>query len=134
MKTTITIFLVLFSTLTSSYFCQSVNTKEYLKTTNVLWSICNDFKKVKDSEDPEKDRNSIIPILKKNIESAKKESSSLISKQPNDTDIKKLDMWIKVLDKSYVSLTGDKWNSEPTWQLGFVLVEMDLEDFVNNKL
>lgn len=134
MKTTITIFLVLFSTLTSSYFCQSVNTKEYLKTTNVLWSICNDFRKVKNSEDPEKDRNSIIPILKKNIESAKKESSSLISKQLNDTDVKKLDMWIKVLDKSYVSLTGDKWNSEPTWQLGFVLVEMDLEDFVNNKL
>lgn len=58
----------------------------------------------------------------------------LLSKYPNDEDVKKLDLWIKAIEKSYENLNSDKWKSEPIWQLGFTLIEMDLKDFVNKKL
>lgn len=134
MKTAVTIFLILLSSLTSSFFCQSTNTKEYLKASNNLWNICYDFRIIKDSEDSNTDRNSALPTIKKNIENAKKEYGLLSSKFPNDPDVKKLDTWIKTVESCYVSLKGEKWQTEPVWQLGFSLIEMDLKDFVNNKL
>lgn len=134
MKTTVTIFLVLLSSFTSSLFCQSTITKEYLMATNNLWNICYDFRIIKDSEDSNTDRNSALLTIKMNIENAKKEYSLLSSKFPNDPDMKKLDAWIKTVENCYVSLKGEKWQTEPVWQLGVSLIEMDLKDFVNNNL
>lgn len=132
MKTTITIFLILLSSFISSLFCQITSTREYLKASNNLWNICYDFRIIKDSEDLNTDRNSALPTIKRNIENAKKEYSLLSAKFPNDPSVKKLDTWIKTVEGCYVSLKGDKWQTEPVWQLGFSLVEMDLKDFVNN--
>lgn len=134
MKTTVAIFLVLLSSFTSSLFCQSTSTKEYLMATNNLWNICYDFRIIKDSEDSNMDRNSALPTIKRNIENAKKEYVLLSSKFPSDPDVKKLDTWIKTVESCYVSLKGEKWQTEPVWQLGFSLIEMDLKDFVNNNL
>lgn len=134
MKTTVTIFLILLSSFTSSLFSQSTSTKEYLMATNNLWNICYDFRIIKDSEDSNTDRNSSLPTIKRNIETAKKEYGLLSSKFPNDPDVKKLDTWIKTVESCYVSLKGEKWETEPIWQLGFSLIEMDLKDFVNGKL
>ncbi|MBW8522162.1 hypothetical protein K0U91_06735 [Chryseobacterium chendengshani] len=134
MKTTVTIFLVLLSSFASSLFCQSTSTKEYLKATNNLWNICYDFRIIKDSEESNTDRNSALPTIKRNVENAKKEYGLLSSKFPNDPDVKKLDTWIKTVESCYVSLKGEKWQTEPVWQLGFSLIEMDLKDFVNDNL
>ena len=102
--------------------------------TNNLWNICYDFRIIKDSEDSNTDRNSALLTIKMNIENAKKEYSLLSSKFPNDPDMKKLDAWIKTVENCYVSLKGEKWQTEPVWQLGVSLIEMDLKDFVNNNL
>jgi len=134
MKTTIAIFLILLSSFSSSLFCQSTSTKEYLKASNNLWNICYDFRIIKDSEDSNTDRNSALSTIKRNIENAKKEYGLLSSKFPNDPDVKKLDEWIKTVESCYVSLKGEKWQTEPVWQLGFSLIEMDLKDFVNSNL
>ncbi|MFC4686572.1 hypothetical protein ACFO4P_06455 [Epilithonimonas pallida] len=134
MKTTITLLFILISSVTSSLFSQVSSSKEYLKATNHLWNICYDLNYLKNAEDVQKERSSILPVLKKNIESAKKDYTLLNTKSPADKDVKQLGLWIKTIEKSYENLSSESWESNPIWQMGFTLIEMDLRDFVNEKL
>lgn len=134
MKTIITLAVILSSSIFTSLFSQAFSTNEYLKATNKLWNICSDFRIIKDSEHPERERDATLFLIKNNLESIRNDEKILISKYPNDEDTKKLDLWIKTIDKAYENLKSNRWETEPIWQMGFTLIEMDLKDFVNKKL
>lgn len=80
------------------------------------------------------ERIKALPLLKSNIETAKKYFTQLKSKYPNDKDLKQLDLWIKAMQKSYEGLDNKLWKDDTMWQMGFTLIELDLRDFVNAKL
>lgn len=135
MKKIIITLLIFSASLTSNLFAQNLSSDfNHLKATNNLWSACYSFNKVMSSQNQSKERLIALPLLKSNIESARKYFIQLKTKFPNDTDLKQLDLWIKTMEKSLEGLNSKKWNSDTMWQMGFTLIEMDLRDFVNGKL
>ncbi|EKT3964917.1 hypothetical protein AAIP55_002399 [Flavobacterium psychrophilum] len=86
------------------------------------------------SNDQNTERLTALPLLKSNINSAKKCYAELKLKYPNDTDLKQLELWIKAIETSYNILNSKDWQNDPTWQMGFTLIQLDIRDFVNNKL
>ena len=135
MKKTILIMLIFSASLTQNLFSQNLNSDvNFLKATNNLWSATYSFGNVMKSNNQSEERLTALPLLKSNIESARKYFIEINLKYPNDKDLKQLDLWIKTMEKSYENLNSNKWNSDPLWQMGFTLINMDLMDFVNGKL
>ncbi len=135
MKKNIIIMLIFSASLTQNLFSQNLSSNvNFLKATNNLWSATYSFENVMKSNNQSEERLTALPLLKNNIESARKYFVEINSKYPNDKDLKQLDLWIKTMEKSYENLNSNKWNSDPLWQMGFTLINMDLMDFVNGKL
>lgn len=127
--------LIISASFTSNLFAQkSISNINYLKATNNLWSACYSFNSVMSSNDQNTERLTALPLLKSNINSAKKCYAELKLKYPNDTDLKQLELWIKAIETSYNILNSKDWQNDPTWQMGFTLIQLDIRDFVNNKL
>ena len=135
MKKNVFTILIFLTSLTSSLFAQNSGSDlNYLKATNNLWTACHRFNSVMTSKDQNREKTAALPLIKKNIESAKFFFDEFHLKFPNDTDSKRMDLWIKTVEKSYESLNRKNWQNDPVWQMGVTLIELELRDFVNEKL
>ena len=133
MKRAIFLFTILsFISVTTS--AQDIVKEEpYLKATNYLWYMTINFNKLKASQ-TEETKTTILPKVETALKCLNKELNELKISYNNDETFKKLEQWILVESKNVESLKGDNWLTEPTWQMGSLLIEMDLEDLINNKL
>ena len=102
----------------------------YQKSINYLWYLSNSFKDIHYSDEPEIKKEKLSPNIDKVIKCLNSELIILKKKYPNSPKIQKLEEWINAEQKAYENLTGEKWLSQPLWQLIYNLVELDLKDMI----
>jgi hypothetical protein len=129
--------ITLFTILLLASICtmaQDIRADEsFLKATNYLWYMNTNFNKLK-AEQTDEMKLAILPKVENALKCMKSELMLLKGKYEMNESLSKLEQWIDVESRNVESLKGADWETEPIWQLGSTLIEMDLEDMVNNEI
>lgn len=106
----------------------------FLKATNHLFSASLSLDAIMkaDNQETEVERN--LPSLKANLAQSQKFYTSLKGKYSTNKQLTQLKQWNDLLKKIIDGFASDNWQSDPTWQLGYSLLKMDLVDMVNKKI
>lgn len=130
MKNKILISVVLFSAFFFKMNGQNLkNDVVFFKSTTFVYSSLNSFEEIYNADDQKTVKKEMLPILQKNVSKLSSLYEEVKQKYSNDTDFKEFELWIQAISQSYEYLK----NNDDTWMLGFTLIKMNVNDFVNSK-
>lgn len=131
-----TLLLLIFTVLTISKLnSQSIYSEvNFLKATNHLFSASFSIDGIIKAENQQQEMDQNLSYLKTNLAQSQKCYAALKAKYSTNKQLVQLKQWNDVLKKIVDGFTSDNWQTEPTWQLGYSLLKLDLLDMVNMKL
>jgi len=105
------------------------NDNQFLKSTALMYATIDLFNNVYKSDDRNDAKNENISLIQTNTNKISNFYNSLKVNFTNDTDFKEYELWVQTITKSTEMLKND----DDTWMLGFTLIKMNINDFVNSK-
>ena len=135
MKKTIVFLIVYVALIFSTLKAQNVfSDSNFLKATNNLFSASISLDAILLSENKLSERNKSIASIKENLKVSRMFYTFLKGKYPKDVQVEKLKQWNDVLQRIMDALSSEEWESDGIWQLAHVLIKMDLQELVSQKL
>lgn len=108
---------------------QLKNDVNFLKSTTLIYSTLNVFDEVYRADNRDETKKNNFTQIATNTEKIKEYFKKLKVDFANDTDFKEYELLVQTITKSTEMLKND----DDTWMLGFTLIKMNINDFVNSK-
>ncbi len=105
------------------------NDNQFLKSTALMYATIDLFNNVYKSDDRNDAKNDNISLIQTNTNKISTFYNLLKVNFDNDIDFKEYELWVQTITKSTEMLKND----DDTWMLGFTLIKMNINDFVNSK-
>lgn len=124
------LFITSFSSITISQ--NIVHDTSYLKISNYLWYTSTLFTSIMKEQTIE-NRDKVLPLITSLVSCSRSEFENLKKRYPNNPKLEKFEQWISVEENNIIGIKGEEWKSKPTWQIGFYLVQLGLQDIIKKE-